>query len=165
MKVAGGGEHYSRSTERMSIPSTFAATLEALEETQRKAVLADHKTPLLVSAGAGSGKTRVLTMRIAALMVHQHVRPEQILALTFTKKACEEMQERVQKLCPHIARHALAVKTFHSFCLDVVKDNYSRLNFPHEPTVLDKADQADIVRACIEELGDSKKYANARIQC
>jgi superfamily I DNA/RNA helicase len=138
-------------------PTPFGSALGALEETQRRAVLADPTAPLLISAGAGSGKTRVLTMRIAALLEHHHARPEQILALTFTKKACEEMQERVFKLCPQIAKHALTVKTFHSFCLDVVREHHARLHFPHEPTVLDAMTQADIIKSCIEDLDEAKK--------
>jgi len=99
-----------------SPPTPLADALGALEQTQRDAVLAEPDTPLLISAGAGSGKTRVLNMRIAALLERHGVRAEQVLALTFTKKACGEMQERVARLCPQIAKHALTVKTFHSFC-------------------------------------------------
>ena len=102
-----------------STGTVLDAALGALEASQREAVLSDHRAPLLVSAGAGSGKTRVLTLRIAHLIERGGARPEQILALTFTRKACSEMQERVQRFCPMIARHTLTVKTFHSFCLEV----------------------------------------------
>ena len=117
--------------------SPLSDAMVALEANQREAVLADPTKPLLISAGAGSGcslsspnlpldvihmslsltrvflcsKTRVLTMRIAMLLERHHVLPEQILALTFTNKACREMQDRVGKLCPMIAKHALSVKT------------------------------------------------------
>ena len=67
------------------------------------------------------------------------------------------MQERVFKLCPQIAKHALTVKTFHGFCLEFVREHYARLNFVYEPTVIDAVAQAEIVKSCIEELDDAKK--------
>jgi len=141
-----------------SPPTPLADALGALEQTQRDAVLAEPDTPLLISAGAGSGKTRVLTMRIAALLERHGVRAEQVLALTFTKKACGEMQERVARLCPQIAKHALTVKTFHSFCFDIVREHHARLNFPHEPSVIDAVGQADVLRECIQNMNPSKKH-------
>ena len=80
----------------------------------------------------------------------------QVLALTFTKKACGEMQERVQRLCPQIARHALTVKTFHAFCRDVVRDHHRRLGFAFEPSVVDAVAQADLIRECIEGLSPNR---------
>ena len=98
----------------------------------------------------------MLTMRIANFLERHGVQPEQVLALTFTKKACEEMQERVAKLCPSIAAHALCVKTFHAFCREIVRSHYQWLNLSREPDTLDAVAQAELIKECIEAMSPSK---------
>ena len=96
--------------------------LSSLNEKQRQAVL-KTEGPLLVLAGAGSGKTRVLTTRIAYLIEEKEVSPRQILAITFTNKAAKEMKTRLVELVGNIANFA-QVSTFHSFGLRLLRENY-----------------------------------------
>ena len=101
------------------------ALLEGLNEPQRAAVV-HAGAPLLVVAGAGSGKTRVLTYRLARLIHDGIAEPWQILAVTFTNKAAGEMKRRVESICGSAAREAW-VQTFHSACLRILRNQYKRL--------------------------------------
>ena len=94
--------------------------------------------PLLVVAGAGSGKTRVLTHRIAHL-IHEGVHPSRILAITFTNKAAEEMRQRVAALVGPVAR-TMWVSTFHSACVRILRANADRLGYPRQFSIYDQAD-------------------------
>src|SRR5512144_1613298 len=113
---------------------------------------------LLVIAGAGSGKTRVLTHRIAHLIRDHGVSPFEILAITFTNKAADEMKQRVAKLVGPVA-HKMWVSTFHSACVRILRRDGSRLGYPSNFTIYD---QADAVRLCgyvVRDLGlDPKKF-------
>ena len=106
--------------------------IEDLNEKQQEAVT-HTEGPLLVIAGAGSGKTRVLTMRIAYLIEHLGISPSSILAITFTNKAAKEMKERVRQLLGPVA-YQIQISTFHSFGLSVIRENYELLGYKREFT-------------------------------
>jgi DNA helicase-2/ATP-dependent DNA helicase PcrA len=118
-------------------------TLEGLNPVQREAVQ-HHEGPLLVVAGAGSGKTRVLTHRIAHLIRDHGISPFEILAITFTNKAADEMKQRVAALVGPVAQK-MWVSTFHSACVRILRRDAQRLGFPSSFTIYD---QADAVRLC-----------------
>jgi DNA helicase-2/ATP-dependent DNA helicase PcrA len=141
--------------------STIAAPealLEGLNEPQREAVL-HGDGPLLILAGAGSGKTRVLTHRIAFLVGTGQARPSEILAITFTNKAAGEMRERVEALVGDRAR-AMWVMTFHSACARMLRSDAERLGYTRGFTIYDEGDSLRLVKQCIDELGvDPKRFA------
>jgi DNA helicase-2/ATP-dependent DNA helicase PcrA len=128
-----------------------------LNPQQRKAVEAVDG-PLLIMAGAGSGKTRVLTHRIAYLIATGKAAPWSILAITFTNKAAREMQERVSRLVGPPAED-IWVSTFHSMCVRILRRDIARIGFTSNFSILDSADQLSVVKACMKELNiDSKKF-------
>lgn len=131
--------------------------LSFLNEKQKEAVMST-KGPLLVIAGAGSGKTRVLTTRIAYLIEEEKVNPTHILAITFTNKAAKEMKERVISLLGPIA-YQIQISTFHSFGLQLMKENYEVLGYQSNFTIMDSDDTLTIIKKIIKELGyDPKEY-------
>src|SRR2546423_2361187 len=137
--------------------------LEDLNEPQREAVLHDEG-PLLVLAGAGSGKTRVLTHRIAYFVEPARSTPGEILAITFTNKAAGEMNERVEALVGRRAR-AMWVMTFHSACARMLRAEGNRLGYTRGFTIYDEADSLRLVKRCIEELDiDPKRYTPRAIK-
>jgi DNA helicase-2/ATP-dependent DNA helicase PcrA len=141
-------------TMAATTPETY---LEDLNPAQREAVL-HTEGPVLVIAGAGSGKTRVLTRRIAHLLRAVGVRPPEILAITFTNKAAGEMRERVEHLVGAPARAAW-VMTFHSACGRILRREAERLGYRSNFTIYDQADQVRLVRICLEELDrDPKRF-------
>jgi DNA helicase-2/ATP-dependent DNA helicase PcrA len=135
-------------------PETYLADLNPA---QREAVLTTEG-PLLVIAGAGSGKTRVLTHRVAHLLAAHGVKPNEILAITFTNKAAAEMKERVERNLGPIAR-AIWIMTFHSACGRMLRSEAERLGYKSNFTIYDQADQVRLVKACLEELErDPKRF-------
>jgi DNA helicase II / ATP-dependent DNA helicase PcrA len=134
------------------------ALLAGLNEPQREAVL-HGEGPLLILAGAGSGKTRVLTHRIAHLVGSGQARPGEILAITFTNKAAQEMRERVQHLVGNRAK-AMWVMTFHSACARILRAEAEKLGYTRGFTIYDEQDSLRLVKACIDELDiDPKRFA------
>jgi DNA helicase-2/ATP-dependent DNA helicase PcrA len=132
--------------------------LAELNEAQRAAVLATEG-PLLVVAGAGSGKTRVLTYRVAHLLAACGVEPNEILAITFTNKAASEMRERIEATIGPKAR-AIWILTFHAACGRILRREAPRLGYRSNFTIYDQADQLRLVRDCLEELErDPKRFA------
>ncbi|MBA9001200.1 DNA helicase PcrA [Thermomonospora cellulosilytica] len=131
--------------------------LDGLNPQQRAAVV-HSGGPLLIVAGAGSGKTRVLTHRIAHLLAERNVHPGQILAITFTNKAAGEMKERVQQLVgPRSA--AMWVMTFHSACVRILRREAKRLGFPSGFSIYDQADAQRLMALVCRELDlDPKRY-------
>ncbi len=130
---------------------------ENLNEQQLKAVKTTEG-PLLVLAGAGSGKTRVLTTRIAYLIEEMGISPFNILAITFTNKAAKEMRERVSAMLGPMA-YQIQISTFHSFGLTIVKENYERLGYKKEFTILDSEDSLAIIKKILKDSGlDPKMY-------
>ena len=134
--------------------------LDSLNPTQRDAV--EHtEGPLLILAGAGSGKTRVLTHRIAYLIDQGLAAPEEVLAITFTNKAAREMKDRVALLVGPDSRK-MWVSTFHSFCARILRAHAEKLGYKREFTIYDGADQVRLVKRCIVELGKDPKRFNPR---
>jgi DNA helicase II / ATP-dependent DNA helicase PcrA len=132
--------------------------LVALNQAQREAV--QHtEGPLLVVAGAGSGKTRVLTHRVAHLVEDLKVRPNEILAITFTNKAAGEMRERLERMLGATAR-AIWILTFHAACGRMLRREAERLGYRSTFSIYDDQDQVRLVKACLEELGkDPKRFS------
>ncbi len=124
--------------------------LEGLNDEQKEAVLA-VEGPCLVIAGAGSGKTKVLTHKIAYLMHNVGVKPWNILAITFTNKAANEMKERVEKLVGEVAKD-MWIGTFHSICVRILRRYIDRIGFTSSFVIFDTSDQRTIVKQCIKQL-------------
>jgi DNA helicase-2/ATP-dependent DNA helicase PcrA len=147
----------SRGYDRAVAATTPENYLADLNPAQREAVL-HTEGPVLVVAGAGSGKTRVLTRRIAHLLGAVGVKPPEILAITFTNKAAGEMRDRVQDLVGPPARAAW-VMTFHSACGRILRREAQRLGYRSTFTIYDQADQIRLVKRCLEELErDPKRF-------
>jgi DNA helicase II / ATP-dependent DNA helicase PcrA len=135
-------------------PETYLADLNPA---QREAVLATEG-PVLVVAGAGSGKTRVLTHRIAHLVAACGVKPNEILAITFTNKAANEMKTRLEGILGDTARR-MWVMTFHAACGRILRREAPRLGYRSNFTIYDQADQVRLAKACLEELErDPKRF-------
>jgi DNA helicase-2/ATP-dependent DNA helicase PcrA len=134
--------------------------LADLNPAQREAVL-HVDGPLLVVAGAGSGKTRVLTHRVAHLIQAHGIKPNEILAITFTNKAATEMRERLERMLGHTAR-AIWILTFHAACGRMLRREAERLGYRSNFTIYDQADQVRLVKACLEELGKVPKRFTPR---
>jgi ATP-dependent DNA helicase UvrD/PcrA len=144
----------------VSAPVATEALLEGLNDPQRQAVL-HGEGPLLILAGAGSGKTRVLTHRIAHLVGTGQAAPGEILAITFTNKAAQEMRERVEVLVGRRAR-AMWVMTFHSACARMLRADAEKLGYTRGFTIYDEQDSLRLVKNCIEELDIDPKRFPAR---
>lgn len=136
---------------------TVSRTLHDLNPEQRCAV--EHFTgPILVLAGAGSGKTRILTRRVAHLVLHHNVPPERILAVTFTNKATEEMRDRLYKLLGEGAKR-LWVATFHSAALRILRRQATHLGYTNDFVVYDDQDSKSLVKSIVKELNiDEKRF-------
>src|SRR5919199_5702012 len=112
--------------------------------------------PLLILAGAGSGKTRVITVRIAYLISEKHAPPHNILAVTFTNKAAQEMRDRVTRLLAgRRLESAPLVSTFHSLCVRMLRRDIEKLEegYTRSFTIYDQDDSTRVVKACIKDLG------------
>ncbi len=135
--------------------------LESLNPTQLDAV--EHtEGPLLILAGAGSGKTRVLTHRIAYLIDQGLAAPEEVLAITFTNKAAREMKDRVALLVGPDSSAGCGSRRFHAFCARILRVHAEKLGYKREFTIYDGADQVRLVKRCIVELGKDPKRFNPR---
>jgi DNA helicase-2/ATP-dependent DNA helicase PcrA len=145
-------------------PSTsIDALLEGLNPPQRDAVT-HGEGPLLILAGAGSGKTRVLTHRIAHLVRTGQARPDEILAITFTNKAAQEMRERVELLVGRATR-AMWVMTFHSACARMLRADAHRLGYTRQFTIYDAADSRRLIKKCLDDLDiDAKRFTPRAMQ-
>jgi DNA helicase-2/ATP-dependent DNA helicase PcrA len=147
------------------MPSSAAADalLEGLNPPQRDAVT-HGEGPLLILAGAGSGKTRVLTHRIAYLLRTGQARADEILAITFTNKAAQEMRERVEQLVGRATR-AMWVMTFHSACARMLRAEAHRLGYTRQFTIYDAADQRRLIKRCLDDLDiDAKRFTPRAMQ-
>ncbi|MEU2439357.1 DNA helicase PcrA [Streptomyces rubradiris] len=147
--------HYRDGAPRPALDP--AALLEGLNENQRAAVV-HAGSPLLIVAGAGSGKTRVLTHRIAHLLAERNVHPGQILAITFTNKAAGEMKERVEQLVGPRA-NAMWVMTFHSACVRILRRESKKLGFTSSFSIYDAADSKRLMALVCRDLDlDPKRF-------
>src|ERR687891_401458 len=136
---------------------------EGLNEPQRDAVT-HGEGPLLILAGAGSGKTRVLTHRIAYLLRTGQARADEILAITFTNKAAQEMRERVELLVGRATR-AMWVMTFHSACARMLRADAHRLGYTRQFTIYDGADSRRLIKKCLDDLDiDVKRFTPRAMQ-
>ncbi|HTD57331.1 MAG TPA: UvrD-helicase domain-containing protein, partial [Solirubrobacteraceae bacterium] len=143
-------------------PERVQALLVGLNEPQREAVT-HCEGPLLILAGAGSGKTRVLTHRVAFLIFTGQVHPSEILAITFTNKAAQEMRGRVEHLLGAHTR-GMWLMTFHAACARILRAQGERLGYTKRFTIYDQADARRMVKRCIEEVGvDPKRFAPAAV--
>ena len=137
--------------------------LDGLNPQQQKAVI-HQGAPLLVVAGAGSGKTRVLTRRISYLMAARGVRPYEILAITFTNKAAGEMKDRVTDLVGPVAK-SMWVSTFHSACVRLLRQEIERLGYSSTFSIYDSADSQKLISRVMETLNlDAKRYPPRQFQ-
>lgn len=146
--------------DRPSVRMDPRQLLEGLNPQQRQAVEHDQG-PLLILAGAGSGKTRVITHRIAWLITVRNVRPQAILAITFTNKAAAEMKHRIEELIGSVTR-SMWVGTFHAMMMRILRRFADRLGFERNFAILDTDDQMKVVKACLKELKIDEKAFNAR---
>ena len=136
--------------------------LEGLNEPQREAVT-HGEGPLLILAGAGSGKTRVLTHRLAFLIYTDQAQAGEILAITFTNKAAKEMRERVERLLGHSTR-GMWLMTFHAACARILRAEAERLGYTRQFTIYDQADARRLTKRCMDAVGvDPKRYTPAAI--
>ena len=136
--------------------------LKGLNQAQRDAVV-NYDSPSLIIAGAGSGKTRVLTSRIA-YMIEQGVAPYNILALTFTNKAAEQMRERIAQMLPDGRHRYIRMGTFHSVFSRILRDNAERIGFPQSFTIYEPSDCKNLLKTIVKELNlDDTKYKPAML--
>ena len=137
--------------------------IENLNGMQREAV-ETVDGPLLVLAGAGSGKTKVLTTKIAYLVLEKDVSPYSILAITFTNKAAKEMRERVYNLLGRTA-YNIQISTFHSFGLTILKRHYNELGLDKNFTIIDSEDSLAIIKKIVKDMNlDPKLYSPKHIK-
>lgn len=131
--------------------------LQGLNKEQQEAVR-HTEGPLLIMAGAGSGKTRVLTHRIAYLIEEKMVNPYNILAITFTNKAAREMQERVKQLIGKTSE-GMWISTFHSMCVRILRRHIDLIGYDQNFSILDRSDQETVIKQVLKELNyDTKQY-------
>lgn len=136
--------------------------LKNLNKEQREAVTYTEG-PLLILAGAGSGKTRVITYRIAYLIKEKNVPPENILAITFTNKAAKEMKERVISLIGDTGEN-MWISTFHSACVRILRRDIEKIGFNRDFVIFDTSDQQVVIKDCLKELNlDEKLYSHSQV--
>lgn len=134
--------------------------LDYLNDKQRKAVL-EKDGPLLILAGAGSGKTSVLTTKIAYLIKEKGVNPKNIVAITFTNKAAKEMKSRVINMIGNVG-YDIQISTFHSFGLRIIKENYKRLGYEKNFTIIDSDDSLTIIKKLMKDMNIDTTRCNPK---
>lgn len=136
--------------------------LNALNPKQREAV--EHtEGPLLILAGAGSGKTKTITFRMVSLVKNHHIDPKRILGVTFTNKAAKEMRDRIKKLLPK-GSVLPQLSTFHALCIKILRDHIHHLGFDKAFTIYDTSDQLSLIRQCLDKSKNGKKYDRKIVQ-
>ena len=135
--------------------------IEGLNDRQKEAVISTEG-PCLVIAGAGSGKTKVLTHKIAYLISEKYVKPWNIIAITFTNKAANEMKERIQNIGD--AANDLWMGTFHSICVKILRKYIDRIGFDHSFLIFDTSDQKTLIKECLKDLKvDDKLFTDRAV--
>ncbi len=134
--------------------------LEGLNDKQKEAVL-EKSGPLLILAGAGSGKTRVLTTKIAYLVEDCDISPYNILAITFTNKAAKEMKDRLYSLIGNISKN-IQVSTFHSFGVKILRENYEILGYEKNFVIMDSDDSLTVVKKILKDMNKDPKVYNPK---
>ena len=138
--------------------------LEGLNDKQYEAVI-NYEGPSLVIAGAGSGKTKVLTHKIAYLIQEKEIKPWNILAITFTNKAANEMKERVGSLIGEVARD-MWIGTFHSICVRILRRYIDRIGYESSFVIFDTSDGRAMIKSCLKDLNiDDKMFTDRIVQC
>ena len=142
----------------------FSSLLSQLNDQQRKAVLADDSRVLVV-AGPGTGKTKTLTVRLAHLITTKLMAPQALLAVTFTTRAARQMRERLHNLVGNIAR-GIFLGTFHSLCLQVLREEGDRLDLPQDFQIIDRGSQVRIMQQALRQCGqpDTRTFAQRTLQ-
>ena len=136
--------------------------IEGLNDRQKEAVISTEG-PCLVIAGAGSGKTKVLTHKIAYLISEKYVKPWNIIAITFTNKAANEMKERIQNIIGDAAND-LWMGTFHSICVKILRKYIDRIGFDHSFLIFDTSDQKTLIKECLKDLKvDDKLFTDRAV--
>ena len=137
--------------------------LEGLNEKQKEALLQTEGAVLII-AGAGSGKTKVLTNKIAYLLENNIAKPWNILAITFTNKAANEMKERIKNIIGN-AVDDLWMGTFHSICVRILRKHINTLGFDNSFVIYDTSEQKTVIKQCMKDLElDSKEFSDSAIQ-
>ncbi len=134
--------------------------LDYLNDRQRKAVL-EKDGPLLILAGAGSGKTSVLTTKIAYLIKEKGVNPKNIVAITFTNKAAKEMKSRVISMIGNVG-YDIQISTFHSFGLRIIKENCEKLGYEKNFTIIDSDDSLTLIKKILKEMNIDTSRCNPK---
>lgn len=134
--------------------------LDYLNDRQKEAVLASDG-PLLILAGAGSGKTSVLTTKVAYLIEEKGIDPRNIVAITFTNKAAKEMKERIIKLVGPKG-YDIQISTFHSFGLRIIKENYERLGYEKNFTIIDSDDSLTVIKKLLKDMNIDTTRCNPK---
>ena len=137
--------------------------LNGLNDRQKEAVT-HVDGPLLVVAGAGSGKTRVLTYRVAYLLAERGIPPYFILAVTFTNKAAKEMKDRIARLAGPLGEQVW-VATFHSTCVQILRREADKVGYQRNFLIFDTADQLSVVKAAIKDLNLDSRKIEPRTPC
>src|SRR5262249_41720448 len=127
--------------------------LEAVEATEG---------PVLILAGAGSGKTRVITYRVAHLIQNRQVRPDSILAVTFTNKAADQMKSRIRSLLTGPRLGDPLISTFHSFCVRLLRREIEALGYTRDFTIYDEDDQLQVIKGAMKDLKVDERLASAK---
>ena len=137
--------------------------LKGLNDKQYEAVI-NTDGPCLVIAGAGSGKTKVLTHKIAYILQEKNVKPWEILAITFTNKAANEMKERIAGLIGDVSND-MWVGTFHSICVKILRRFIDRIGFDSTFLIFDTSDQKTLIKNCLKDLQmDDKLFSERSVQ-
>ena len=134
--------------------------LDYLNDRQKEAVLWGDG-PLLLLAGAGSGKTSVLTIRVAYLIKERGIDPRNIVAITFTNKAAKEMKERIIKQVGSVG-YNIQISTFHSFGLRIIKENFERLGYDKNFTIIDSDDSLTVIKRILKDMNIDSKRCNPK---
>ena len=154
--------YYIIAKEKNNKENDMQELIEGLNDKQKEAVLCTDG-PCLVIAGAGSGKTKVLTHKIAYLMAEKYVKPWNILAITFTNKAANEMKERVEAIVGEAAKN-MWIGTFHSICVRILRKTIDRIGFDTSFLIFDTSDQKTLVKECMKTLKiDDKLFTDRSV--